>query len=321
MFRLSSCLRGKSLVIVEAAAGVIAPVSLAAVTAAGKCGPVTALVAGTDAAALGAAAAQIAGVAAVIAVAGAHYDNGLAEELAPLVAATVKAGEFTHVVAGSSAFGKTLVPRAAALLGAMPIADVSAIVSEDTFVRMTYAGNAVNTVKSSDAVKLMTIRGTNFDRAAATGGSAAVAEGAATPAAGKSAWVEDKIEKSEKVDLTTAANVVSGGRGFKNKENRKLVEDLAAPLKAGVGATRAVCDAGDAPFDQQIGQTGKIVAPNLYMALGLSGAIQHAAGMKDAKTIVAINTDEDAPIFQIADYGLVEDVFTAVPKLTELVKQ
>ena len=311
---------GKALVLAEVSAGKLTANTLAAVTAAAKIGDVTALVAGKDAKAAAAQLAKVAGVSAVLATEAPQYDNGLPEEVAALLIETVKAGSFTHVVAATSAFSKNAVPRAAVTFDSAVISDVAEIKGEDTFVRNTYAGNVVSTVKSADAVKFITVRPTSFERAAAEGGSAAVSDAATVAPKGTSKWVKDETVKSDKPELTAAPVVVSGGRGLKNKENFKLLDELAAPLKAAVGATRAVVDAGFCPNDMQVGQTGKVVAPDLYFAVGLSGAIQHVAGMKDSKVIVAINTDADAPIFQVADYGLVADLFDAVPKLTEKLK-
>lgn len=318
MLRYSARRLGKALVVAEVAGGAVAPSTLAAVTAAQKLGDVTALVAGSKDAA--AAMAKVAGVKEVISVAGDHYANGLPEEVAPVVAATAEKGGYTHVVAGTSAYGKGIIPRAAAKLDSMPIVDITGVTSEDTFVRLTYAGNAVNTVKSKDKVKFITVRGTSFDRAAAEGGSAAVVDGEAAPAVSASKWIEDQLAKNDRPELTTAGNVVAGGRGLKNKENfDKLLFPLADKINAAVGATRAVVDAGDAAPELQIGQTGKVIAPNLYMGFGVSGAIQHVAGMKDSKTIVVVNTDADAPFFQIADYGIVDDAFKVLPELTQKV--
>ena len=318
--RRSVSMLGKALVLAEVSAGKLTANTLAAVTAASKIGDVTALVAGKDAKAAAAQLAKVAGVSAVLATEAPQYDNGLPEEVAALLIETVKAGSFTHVVAATSAFSKNAVPRAAVTFDSAVISDVAEIKGEDTFVRNTYAGNVVSTVKSADAVKFITVRPTSFERAAAEGGSAAVSDAATVAPKGTSKWVKDETVKSDKPELTAAPVVVSGGRGLKNKENFKLLDELAAPLKAAVGATRAVVDAGFCPNDMQVGQTGKVVAPNLYFAVGLSGAIQHVAGMKDSKVIVAINTDADAPIFQVADYGLVADLFDAVPKLTEKLK-
>uniref|UniRef100_A0A7S1Q298 Electron transfer flavoprotein subunit alpha n=1 Tax=Neobodo designis TaxID=312471 RepID=A0A7S1Q298_NEODS len=298
--------------------GAVSAATLATITAAAKIGPVTALVATKGAKDAAAKLAAVNGVADVLAVDGEQYANGLPEEVAPVVSKVAQEGSYTHVLAGASAFGKGVIPRAAVKLDAMAIADIVGVESEDTFKRFTYAGNAVNVVTSKDAVKFITVRGTAFDRAAAEGGSGAVKDGEALPAVGKSKWVEDQLSKSDRPDLATAANVVCGGRGLKNKEGfEKLMFPLADKCKAAIGATRAVVDAGDAPADLQVGQTGKVIAPNLYMGFGVSGAIQHLAGMKDSKTIVVVNTDADAPFFQVADYGLVGDAFKVVPELIE----
>ncbi|KEG14555.1 putative electron-transfer-flavoprotein, alpha polypeptide [Trypanosoma grayi] len=311
---------GKVLVVAEAQNGKILPATLAAVTAGAKIGPVSALVAGKSGAQVAAALAKVKGIAEVLVAQGDHYDNGLPEEYAPLVAAVAKNG-YTHVFAATSAFGKNVIPRAAAKEDTMPISEVTEVKDESTFVRHMYAGNVVSTVKSLDKVKYATIRGTSFDRAPLEGGSATTVNVDATPAVGKSKWIEDLVATSDKPDLLTAANVIVGGRGLKNGENFKLLYDLAEPLKAAVGATRAVVDAGFCANEMQIGQTGKTVAPNFYLGCGVSGAIQHVAGMKDSKVIAVINNDADAPFFQVADYGLVEDLFTAVPKLTDMVKK
>ena len=318
MFRYTARALGKSLVVAEMAEGGVSAVTLATITAAAKLGPVTALIATKGAKDAAAKLAAVNGVADVLAVEGDHFANGLPEEVAPVVSKVAKDGEFTHVLAGSSAFGKGVIPRAAVKLDSMAIADIIGVESEDTFKRLTYAGNAVNVVSTKDAIKFLTVRGTAFDRAAAEGGSAAVKDGEATAAIGKSKWIEDQLSKSDRPDLATAANVICGGRGLKNKEGfESLMFPLADKCKAAVGATRAVVDAGDAAADLQVGQTGKVIAPNLYMGFGVSGAIQHLAGMKDSKTIVVVNTDADAPFFQVADYGLVGDAFKVVPELTE----
>lgn len=319
MFRRSITAFGKPLVLAEIEGGKVSPVTLSAITAAIKFGTVTALVAGNKDAAK--AVADINGVSEVLSYDGAQYAHGLPEAVASLVTNVVKEGGFTQVVAGSSAFGKGVIPRAAALSNSMAIQDIAQIHGEDTFTRFTYAGNAMNTVKTKDAVKFISVRGTSFDRAAATGGAGKVTEKAFDADAKGSTWKEDLVQTSDKPDLSTAANVVSGGRGLKNKENfEKILPQLADPLKAAIGATRAVVDAGDAPNELQVGQTGKVVAPNLYIAVGISGAIQHIAGMKDSKTIVAINSDAEAPIFQVADYGLVGDLFKAVPEMASKLK-
>ena len=319
MFRRCISAFGKPLVLAEIEGGKVSPATLAAVTAASKFGPVVALVAGNKESAK--AMADVSGVTEVLSYDAPQYAHGLPEAVAPLLNNVVKEGGFTEVVAGSSAFGKGVLPRAAALSNVMVIQDVAKIESEDTFARFTYAGNAINTVKSKDPVKFLSVRGTSFDRAATTGGAGKVTEKSFDTETKGATWKENLIQSSDKPDLSTAANVVSGGRGLKNKENfEKLLPQLADPLKAAIGATRAVVDAGDAPNELQVGQTGKVVAPNLYVAVGISGAIQHVAGMKDSKTIVAINTDAEAPIFQVSDYGLVADLFKAVPEMAAKLK-
>lgn len=320
MFRFSSANLGKALVLTELVKGQIAPATLAAITAAAKVGPVSALVAAKDAKTAAAAVAKVKGVEEVFAVSGDQYENGMPENLAPVVADVVAKNAFTHVFAGTSSFGKNIIPRAAAKHDSMPISEVSAIVDENTFVRQLYAGNVIATVESKDKIKFATIRGTSFDRAAPEGGSGKTTEVAAQPASTTTRFVKDIVEESDKPDLTTAPIVISGGRGMKNGDNFKILYELAAPLKAAVGATRAVVDAGYVPNDMQVGQTGKTVAPNLYLACGVSGAIQHVAGMKDSKVIAVVNTDDEAPFFQVADYGIVEDLFKVVPALTEKVK-
>ena len=324
MLRRFSTLLGKSLVLAESHGRRVVPSTLNAITAAARCGPVTALVVGStpeDTSAVAAALSKTDGVSHVLVSTASHYDHAMPEELSPLVVQLVHSNDFSHVFAAASAFGKNLIPRVAAVLNVMPISEVVDMEGEDVFVRNTYAGNAVITIQSSDKIKCVTVRSTSF--AAATSGTTSTATRTDVPpttAQGKSKWVQDDVATSDKVDFSTAKTVISGGRGLKNGENFKLLQDLATPLKGAVGATRAVVDAGYVPNDMQIGQTGKIVAPALYIAVGLSGAIQHVAGMKDSKTIVAINSDPDAPIFQVADYGLVADLFDAVPKLTSMIK-
>ncbi|SOH92470.1 electron transfer flavoprotein alpha subunit [Monaibacterium marinum] len=283
-----------------------------ALTAASKLGDVTVLVAGDNVGDAAAAAAKLDGVAKVLAVSDASLANYLAEPVAALVAGI--AGDFEHIVAASTANAKNVLPRVAALLDVMVISEVMGIVDGDTFERPIYAGNAIQTVKSSDAKKVMTIRTASFD-AAGEGGSASVEDAAAAADPALSTWVEDKVEESDRPDLTSAKIVVSGGRGVGSEENFAIIEKLADVMGAAVGASRAAVDSGYAPNDWQVGQTGKVVAPDLYIAVGISGAIQHLAGMKDSKVIVAINKDEEAPIFQVADYGLVADLFDAVPEL------
>jgi len=276
-------------------------------------GEIHVLVAGTDCGAVAEAAAKVAGVSKVLKADAPELGHEIAENLAPIIVEL--APNYSHVLAPSSTFGKNILPRAAALLDVQQISDISAIVDADTFERPVYAGNAVATVKSSDSLKLMTVRGTTFDPAAADGGSASVEDVVSKGDQGLSSFVGQELSKSERPELTSADIIVSGGRGVGSSENFAIIEKLADKLGAAVGASRAAVDAGYVPNDYQVGQTGKVVAPNLYIAIGISGAIQHLAGMKDSKTIVAINKDEEAPIFQIADYGLVADLFEAVPEL------
>jgi len=306
------------LVIADHDGASLKPATLNAVTAAGKIGgDIHILVAGKGAQAAADAASKVAGVAKVLLADDAAYEHQLPEDVAPLVVSTVKAGGYGHVLAGATSVGKNLLPRVAALLDVAAISDITAVVSTDTFERPIYAGNAIATVQSADAVKVITVRTTAFETAAAEGGSAAVEQVAGAGAAGLSSFVSAELTKSERPELTSARVVVSGGRGMQSGENFPLLEALADKLGAAVGASRAAVDAGFVPNDYQVGQTGKIVAPELYIAVGISGAIQHLAGMKDSKVIVAINKDEEAPIFQVADYGLVADLFKAVPELTE----
>jgi electron transfer flavoprotein alpha subunit len=273
------------------------------------------LVAGLGCRAVAEAAAQAAGVRKVLLADAAAYDHGLAENLAPLLVRL--AGQYTHLLAPATTAGKNLMPRVAALLDVMQISDISAVVSPDTFVRPIYAGNALQTVQSNDPVKVITVRGTAFPPGAATGGAAPIETVAATAAAGLSAFIRAELSTSERPELTSARVVVSGGRGMQSGDNFHLLEKVADRLGAAVGASRAAVDAGFVPNDYQVGQTGKIVAPELYIAVGISGAIQHLAGMKDSKVIVAINKDEEAPIFQVADYGLVGDLFKILPELAD----
>ncbi|MDD8023881.1 MAG: FAD-binding protein [Paracoccaceae bacterium] len=285
-----------------------------ALSAAKAMGPVTVLVAGAGIAGAAAAAAALDGVTKVLAADDAAYAHGLAEPLADLVVGL--AGGFSHIVAPSTASAKNALPRIAALLDVMVLSDVTGVVDADTFERPIYAGNAIQTVKSSDPVKVMTIRTASFEAAGADG-SAPVEATASAGDKGLSAWVEDKVAASDRPELTSAKIVVSGGRGVGSEADFALIAGLADKLGAAVGASRAAVDSGFAPNDWQVGQTGKVVAPDLYIACGISGAIQHLAGMKDSKIIVAINKDEEAPIFQVADYGLVADLFDAVPALTQ----
>ena len=289
--------------------------TLAAVTAAGKLGDVVALVAGSGAQAAADAAAKIAGVSRVLLADDAAYANALAENVAPLVA-DLMAG-YDAFVAPATTTGKNIAPRVAALLDVMQISEVIGI-EGDQFTRPIYAGNAIATVTSSDAKKVLTVRGTAFDKAATEGGSASVETVSGAGDKGLSSFVGSEIAKSERPELTSAKIIVSGGRALGSGEQfHAMIDPLADKLGAAVGASRAAVDAGYAPNDYQVGQTGKIVAPEVYVAVGISGAIQHLAGMKDSKTIIAINKDEDAPIFQVADIGLVGDLFKLVPELTE----
>ena len=276
-------------------------------------GDIHVLVAGNDCAGAANSAAQIEGVSKVLKADAAELGHSLAENIAPLIAEL--GGSYSHILAPSSTYGKNILPRAAALLDVQQISDISAVIDADTFERPVYAGNAIATVKSNDSVKLITVRGTNFDAVAAEGGSAAVEDIASKGDQGLSSFVDLAVIESDRPELTSASIVVSGGRGVGSKEDFAIIEKLADKLGAAVGASRAAVDAGYVPNDYQVGQTGKVVAPNLYIAVGISGAIQHLAGMKDSKVIVAINKDEDAPIFEVADYGLVADLFDAVPEL------
>lgn len=284
-----------------------------AVTAATALGDVTVLCAGANAKAAADEAATIEGVSKVLCAEDAALGHRLAEPTADLIVSL--AGDYSHIAAPGTTDAKNVMPRVAALLDAMVISEVTAIVDGDTFERPIYAGNAIQTVKSSDAKKVLTIRTAGFD-AAAMGGSATVESIGAAGNPGLSEWVEDKVAASDRPELTSAGVVVSGGRGVGSEEDFALIETLADKLNAAVGASRAAVDSGYAPNDWQVGQTGKVVAPDLYIAVGISGAIQHLAGMKDSKVIVAINKDEEAPIFQVADFGLVADLFDAVPELS-----
>ena len=285
-----------------------------AMTAAKQLGDVTVLCAGGSAAAAGEAASKIDGVSKVLVAEDASLGHRLAESTAALIVSL--ADDYEHIVAPATTDAKNVMPRVAALLDVMIISDASGVVDGDTFERPIYAGNAIQTVKSSDAKKVVTFRTSTFD-AAGEGGSAPVETVGAAEDPGLSSWVEDKMAESDRPELTSAGIVVSGGRGVGSEEDFAMIEKLADKLGAAVGASRAAVDSGYAPNDWQVGQTGKVVAPELYVAVGISGAIQHLAGMKDSKIIVAINKDEEAPIFQVADYGLVADLFEAVPELVE----
>ena len=291
--------------------------TLNAVAAALQCSPeVDVLVAGNSSDVVATAASQIAGVRKVIQIDALNLADQLAEPLAAQILSL--AGNYSHLLAPATASGKNVMPRVAAKLDVAQLSDITKVVSADTFERPIYAGNAIATVQSSDAVKVITVRTTGFDPVAATGGSAAIEKAAAVDSAGKSAFVGRELTKSDRPELTAAKIIVSGGRGLGSGEKyQELVVPLADKLGAALGASRAAVDAGYVPNDYQVGQTGKIVAPQLYVAVGISGAIQHLAGMKDSKVIVAINKDPEAPIFGVADYGLVADLFTAVPELTK----
>ncbi|MDF3878024.1 FAD-binding protein [Pseudomonas putida] len=302
--------------------GAVAPSTLNTVAAAAKIGgDVHVLVAGQNVGGVAESAAKIAGVAKVLVADNAAYAHALPENVAPLIVALVVQGGakgYSHVLAPATTNGKNILPRVAALLDVDQISEIVSVESADTFKRPIYAGNAIATVQSSASIKVITVRTTGFDPVAAEGGSAAVEAVSAAHNAGISAFVGEELAKSDRPELTAAKIVVSGGRGMGNGDNFKHLYSLADKLGAAVGASRAAVDAGFVPNDMQVGQTGKIVAPQLYIAVGISGAIQHLAGMKDSKVIVAINKDEEAPIFQVADYGLVADLFEAVPELEKL---
>ena len=306
----------KTLVWVEHDNAAVKDATLAAVTAASQLGEVHLLVAGQGCGAVAEQAAKIAGVGKVHVADDATYGHALAENIAPLVVELM--GHHDAFVVPATTTGKNVAPRVAALLDVMQISDILSVESEDTFTRPIYAGNAIATVQSKDAKKVITVRGTAFEKAATEGGSGTVEAVSATGDKGLSSFVSQEIAKSERPELTSAKVIVSGGRALGSGDQfHALIDPLADKLGAAVGASRAAVDAGYAPNDYQVGQTGKIVAPEVYIAVGISGAIQHLAGMKDSKTIIAINKDEDAPIFQVADYGLVGDLFKVVPELTE----
>jgi len=302
------------LVIIEHDKGAIAPATLNTITAANMLAePVEALVAGDDVKQVANAALQIASISKVLIADSGEYAHHLAENLAPLIQQIAQ--NYTHVFAPATTFGKNIMPRAAALLDVMQISDIIEVISHDTFKRPIYAGNALATVKSSDSIKLITVRSTAFDAAEASGGSATIESISGTGSSQLSEFESSELSGNERPELTSAGIIISGGRGMQDSANFAMLENVADKLGAAVGASRAAVDAGFAPNDYQVGQTGKVVAPDLYMAVGISGAIQHLAGMKDSKVIVAINKDEEAPIFQVADYGLVADLFDAVPEL------
>ncbi|MEL0091588.1 MAG: FAD-binding protein [Pseudomonadales bacterium] len=285
-------------------------VAVAAAQAIG--GDIDLLVAGEGCQAAAEAGAQIPGVSKVLVADAAQYGHALAEEMAALVVSV--ASGYSHIIAATTTSSKNYMPRVAAMLDVAQISDIISVQSADTFQRPIYAGNAIATVQSTDAVKVLTVRGTAFDPVSAEGGSAAIESVGAADAVSLSEWLREDVVELERPELTAASIIISGGRGMQNGDNFKLLESVADKLGAAIGASRAAVDAGFVPNDMQVGQTGKIVAPDLYIAVGISGAIQHLAGMKDSKVIVAINKDEDAPIFQVADYGLVADLFKAVPE-------
>ena len=285
-----------------------------ALTAAKQMGDVTVLCVGSGCSSAAEAVAKLDGVSKVLCAQNDAYGHDLAEPVAALIVSL--AGDYSHIVAPSTSASKNILPRVAALLDVMVISEVTAVIDAETFERPIYAGNAIQTVKSTDATKVATIRTSTFD-ATGEGGAAPVTSIDAAGDPGLSSWVEDKVAESDRPELTSAGVVVSGGRGVGSQEDFKIIENLADTLGAAVGASRAAVDSGYAPNDWQVGQTGKVVAPDLYVAVGISGAIQHLAGMKDSKVIVAINKDEEAPIFQVADFGLVGDLFDVVPQLTE----
>jgi electron transfer flavoprotein alpha subunit len=301
------------LVLLEFDATGIKQPSRSAIAAASALGEVHGLVAGADLAAAAAAAAKIPAVAKVLTADSPALDHLMAEPMAALLIAL--APNYSHIMAATTAVGKNILPRVAALLDVQPISDIAAVIDADTFVRPIYAGNGMATVKSSDTKKVITVRAASFDPVAAEGGSAPIEAVPLGDLPGVSKFVSAELSKSERPELTAARVVISGGRGMQNGDNFALLEPIADKLGAAVGASRAAVDAGFVPNEFQVGQTGKIVAPELYIAVGISGAIQHLAGMKDSKVIVAINKDEEAPIFQVADYGLVADLFTALPEL------
>jgi len=297
------------------------PATLNAITAAQAVGgEVSCLVAGTSCGAVAQEVAGVPGISKILVAEDAAFNGFLPEKMAPLLKASQEQFKFSHILAGASAFSRSVLPRLAAQLDVSPISDIIGVKDEETFVRTIYAGNAVMTLKSKDPVKIITVRTTAFEPAATTGGSGAV-ESVSAPGGlpDNSAFVGQELSKSDRPDLGSASVVVSGGRGMKSGDNFTMLYDLADKLGAAVGASRAAVDAGMVPNDMQIGQTGKIVAPELYIAVGISGAIQHLAGMKDSKVIVSINKDPEAPIFQVSDYGLVADLFKAVPEMVEKV--
>ncbi|MBV1906844.1 MAG: FAD-binding protein [Pseudomonadales bacterium] len=306
-----------TLVIAEHDNKELKPVTLNVIAAASEIGgDIEVLVVGSGCASVADQAAAVAGVAKVIVADNAAYEHQLAENVATLVVEA--ASGYSHVLTGHTTAGKNFLPRVAALLDVNQISDIIGVDGADTFKRPIYAGNGIATVKTGDSIKVISVRATGFDPVAESGGSAAIENLDSVHDLGLSTFVAEEIAKSERPELTAADVIISGGRGMQNGENFVLLEAIADKLGAGIGASRAAVDAGFVPNDMQVGQTGKIVAPDLYIAVGISGAIQHLAGMKDSKVIVAINKDEDAPIFQVADYGLVADLFTALPELDKL---
>ena len=304
--------------IVDHANGKLSPLTLSTVTAAKKIGDVTCLVAGSNVKGVADEVSKAAGVSKVLLADNAALNGLLPEVLVPVIVAAQKQSNASHILSGASAAGKTLIPRVAAKLNVSPISEIISVKDTQTFVRLVYAGNAVETIKSEDPVKVISVRGTAFEKAELGSGSAST-ENLTVDAAQNDVteFVGQELTKSERPELTAASIVISGGRGMKSGDNFKMLYELADKLGAAVGASRAAVDAGFVPNDMQVGQTGKIVAPELYIAVGISGAIQHLAGMKDSKTIVAINKDAEAPIFQVADLGLVADLFKAVPEITQ----
>jgi electron transfer flavoprotein alpha subunit len=301
------------LVLLEHDGAAVKQPARSAVAAAQKLGAVDALVVGENVRAAAEAAARLPGIGRVLLADGPAYAHSLAEPLAALLVAL--APQYAHLMAAATALGKNVMPRVAALLDVQPISDIADVIDADTFIRPIYAGNALATVASQDAKKVITVRAASFDPVPAEGGSAPIEPAPVAETPEGSRFVSAELSRSERPELTAARVVISGGRGMQNGDNFKLIEPIADKLGAAVGASRAAVDAGFVPNDYQVGQTGKIVAPDLYVAVGISGAIQHLAGMKDSKVIVAINKDEEAPIFQVADYGLVADLFTALPEL------
>lgn len=311
-----------TLVIAEHNNEQLTPITLNAITAAKKLGEISCLVAGSQCAKVAEQVSKIQGVSKVLVADNEIFKAALPETITPLIIATQKQFNFSHIIAGASAMGKCLMPRVAAILDVAPISDIIGVKDESTFIRTIYAGNAIQTLKSNDPVKVITVRGTSFEPATAEGGSGKTESLSADGISNNlSQFVSQELSKSDRPELTGAKIVISGGRGMKSGDNFKLLYDLADKMNAAVGASRAAVDAGFVPNDLQVGQTGKIVAPELYIAVGISGAIQHLAGMKDSKIIVAINKDPEAPIFQVADYGLVADLFKAVPEMTEILSK